>query len=69
MTSAASRPVRIGAQLAPQHAEYATIREAVAQVEAMGTDVAFNWDHFFPLSGDPNGLHFESWTILAAWAD
>ena len=69
MTSAPSRPVRVGAQLAPQHAEYATIRDAVAQVEAMGTDVAFNWDHFFPLSGDRNGLHFESWTILAAWAE
>ena len=62
-------PVRIGAQVAPQHAEYTKIRDTVAEVEALGTDVAFNWDHFFPLSGDPAGLHFESWTILAAWAE
>jgi probable F420-dependent oxidoreductase len=35
----------------------------------MGADIAFNWDHFFPLSGDRDGLHFESWTELAAWAE
>lgn len=32
-------------------------------------DVLFNWDHFYPLYGDPNGLHFESWTMLAALAE
>ncbi len=35
----------------------------------MGVDVLFNWDHFFPLYGDPDGEHFESWTMLAAWAE
>ncbi len=30
---------------------------------------SFNWDHFFPLSGDPDGLHFESWTELGSWAE
>ena len=35
----------------------------------MGVDILFNWDHFFPLSGDPDGLHFESWTMLGAWAE
>ncbi|MEV4279010.1 LLM class flavin-dependent oxidoreductase [Actinoplanes xinjiangensis] len=28
-----------------------------------------NWDHFHPLSGEPDGLHFECWTMLAAWAE
>ena len=32
-------------------------------------DVVFNWDHFFPLSGDPDGLHFECWTMLASFAE
>ncbi|GAB3122595.1 LLM class F420-dependent oxidoreductase [Glaciibacter psychrotolerans] len=63
------RPVRLGVQIAPQHASYATIRTAVAGVEALGVDVVFNWDHFFPLSGEPDGLHFESWSLLAAWAE
>jgi probable F420-dependent oxidoreductase len=64
-----SRPVRIGVQLQPQHADYRGIRRAVAEAEDLGTDILFNWDHFFPLSGDPDGLHYECWTMLAAWAE
>ncbi len=64
-----SRPVRLGVQLAPQHAEYPKIRAAVQQLEQLGVDILFNWDHFFPLSGDPDGLHFEAWTELASWAE
>ena len=63
------RPVRIAVQIKPQHAGYAEIRKAAALVEELGADVLFNWDHFFPLSGDPDGAHFESWTMLAAWAE
>ena len=69
MTTAAKRPVRIGAQIAPQHASYAQIRDTAAQLEELGVDIIFNWDHFFPLSGAPDGLHFESWTMLAALAE
>ncbi|GHS89186.1 LLM class F420-dependent oxidoreductase [Actinomycetota bacterium] len=64
-----TRPIRIGVQLQPQHAEYAQIRDAVARAEDLGVDVIFNWDHFFPLSGDPDGKHFECWTMLGAWAE
>jgi probable F420-dependent oxidoreductase len=70
MSSAASdRPIRIGVQIAPQHVPYATLRDAVRRVEDLGVDIAFNWDHFYPLSGDPEGNHFECWTMLAAWAE
>jgi len=65
----ADRPVRIGVQLQPQHGEYADIRRAAAEAEEIGADVLFNWDHFFPLSGEPEGKHFECWTMLAAWAE
>ena len=64
-----TRPVRIGVQLQPQHADYAALRDAVQRAEEMGVDVAFNWDHFYPLYGDPDGAHFECWTTLAAWAE
>jgi probable F420-dependent oxidoreductase len=67
MTS--SRPIRIGLQIQPQHADYSAIRRAVAEAEDLGVDVAFNWDHFYPLYGDPDGLHFECWTMLGAWAE
>lgn len=63
-------PVRIGVQLHPQHAShYRDIRDAVRRCEDIGVDIAFNWDHFFPLYGDPDGAHFECWTMLAAWAE
>jgi alkanesulfonate monooxygenase SsuD/methylene tetrahydromethanopterin reductase-like flavin-dependent oxidoreductase (luciferase family) len=57
--TAAGRPVRIGIQIQPQHAEYSDIRRVVAAAEEAGVDVAFNWDHFYPLYGDPDGKHFE----------
>jgi probable F420-dependent oxidoreductase len=63
------RPIRIAIQLEQQHADYQTIRRAVAEVEDLGVDIAFNWDHFFPLYGDPEGATFECWTMLAAWAE
>ena len=64
------RPVRIGVQYLPQHSPtYGAIRDAVLRGEDAGIDIAFNWDHFYPLSGDPDGYHFECWTMLAAWAE
>ncbi|WP_067844885.1 LLM class F420-dependent oxidoreductase [Nocardia lijiangensis] len=65
-----SRPIRIGVQLQPQHApKYGLIRDAVRRAEDAGVDIVFNWDHFYPLSGDPVGAHFECWTMLAAFAE
>ncbi|GMA91814.1 LLM class F420-dependent oxidoreductase [Homoserinibacter gongjuensis] len=64
-----SRPTRIALQLQPQHADYPAIRDAVRRAEDLGVDVIFNWDHFFPLNGDPDGKHFEAWTMLGAIAE
>jgi probable F420-dependent oxidoreductase len=64
-----SRALRVGVQLQPQHAEYADLRRAVARAEEAGVDIVFNWDHFYPLYGEPEGKHFECWTMLAAWAE
>jgi probable F420-dependent oxidoreductase len=65
----ATEEIRIGVQVAPQHSSYQSIRDTLAELEDLGVDIAFNWDHFFPLSGEPDGLHFEGWTMLAAWAE
>lgn len=65
----ASFPVRIAVQLHPQHSDYRDIRRAVAEAEDIGVDVAFNWDHFYPLYGDADGKHYEAWTMLGAWAE
>jgi probable F420-dependent oxidoreductase len=66
---AEDRPVRISVQIAPQHLPIAALRDAAVHAEDLGVDMIMNWDHFYPLSGDPDGLHFESWTQLAQWAE
>ena len=61
--------IRVGVQVQPQHAPWENIRRAVIGLDELGTDIIFNWDHFYPLSGDPDGQHYESWTMLGAWAE
>ena len=63
------RPVRLGVQIHPQHADYRAIRDAAARIEDAGFDILFNWDHFYPLYGAADGKHFECWTMLGAWAE
>ena len=63
------RPARVGIQVPPQHAAYAEIRRTCGVLEELGADVLFTWDHFFPLSGDLDGSHFECWSMLGAWAE
>ncbi len=62
-------PVRIAVQFHPQHGDYADLRRALAAAEEAGADVAYNWDHFYPLYGPADGKHFECWTMLGAWAE
>src|SRR5215212_415570 len=61
--------IKVGAQIQPQHASYRQMRDAWLRVEEMGADTLFNWDHFYPLYGDPQGNHFECWTLLGAMAE
>jgi probable F420-dependent oxidoreductase len=69
VTNVTQRRLRVGLQLQPQHADYATIRRTVTEAENLGADIVFNWDHFYPLYGEPDGKHFECWTMLGAWAE
>src|SRR5919197_2386340 len=60
--------IKVGVQLEPQHASIDTLRTAWTAADALGVDSIWTWDHFFALSGDPDGPHFEGWTLLAAMA-
>jgi len=64
-----SRPIRIAAQLHPQQGDYPQLRDAAIRAEELGYDIAYNWDHFFPLYGNRDGPHLECWTVLAGWAE
>jgi probable F420-dependent oxidoreductase len=68
LTTVYGHPLRIGVQLHPQHTSYQDFADAVRHTEALGVDSIWNWDHFFPLYGDPQGSHFEGWTLLTAIA-
>lgn len=63
------RKIRLAFQLNPQHATYDAMRRAAIEAEEIGFDILYNWDHFYPLSGDPDGAHFECWTQLASFAE
>jgi len=60
---------RVGVQLHPQHTTYREFKDAVIRMEGLGVDTIWDWDHFFPLYGPPEGPHFEGWTLLAAMAE
>ena len=60
--------VTIGLQVIPQHGDFEQMKRAWIEADAMGVDRIYNWDHFYPLSGDRNGKHFESLTVQAAMA-
>jgi probable F420-dependent oxidoreductase len=62
------RHIRIGVQVQPQHGSFSKMRDAWLRAEDLGADTLFNWDHFYPLRGDPDGMHFECWTTLGAMA-
>ena len=59
---------KVGVQLHPQHCTMDELRAAAREVEAIGADSLWTWDHFFPLYGEPDGPHFEGWTTLTAFA-
>jgi len=63
------RLIRIAAQLHPQQGDYPQLRDAAVRAEELGYDIAYNWDHFFPLYGNRDGPHLECWTVLAGWAE
>lgn len=62
-------PIRIAAQLHPQHGTWADLRAGALSAERLGYDIVYTWDHFFPLYGDRDGAHFECWSTLAALAE
>ena len=60
--------IRVAAQLHPQHGDYPNTRRAVLRAEELGYNIAYTWDHFFPLYGEGEE-HLECWSLLAGWAE
>ena len=61
-------PTRIGVSLPQQHWTVEKLRRAWRCADAAGFDSLWLRDRYFPLTGDPGGAPFESWSLLAAMA-
>ncbi|HYF46054.1 MAG TPA: LLM class F420-dependent oxidoreductase [Acidimicrobiales bacterium] len=59
---------QVGVQLHPQHCTIDELREAWERADQLGVDSIWTWDHFYPLYGEPDGPHYEGWSLLAAMA-
>lgn len=63
------RNIEVAVQISQQHAPWERNRKAWIDADELGVDYIFNWDHFYPLSGDAEGTHFEAYTQLGAMAE
>jgi probable F420-dependent oxidoreductase len=59
---------KLGVHIRPQHTTVEAMRTAWKAADDLGVDSITVWDHFYPLTGDPGGTHFECWSLLAALA-
>ena len=61
--------MRFAIKTRPEHTTWERIRDVwVAADEVEIFESAWNWDHFYPLTGDLTGPNLEGWTTLAALA-
>lgn len=61
--------MRFAIKTRPEHTTWTEIRDVwVAADDIELFDSAWNWDHFYPLSGDTAGPNLEGWSMLAALA-
>ena len=61
--------MRFGVKTVPQHTtwgEMLDVWRAADDIELF--ESVWNWDHFYPLTGDFHGANFEAWTMLGAMA-
>src|SRR5580700_5684837 len=63
-----SHPIRFGIQTPQQHAAWPELLALWQEIDSLGYDTAWGFDHFLPIFSDPTGPCLEGWTALAALA-
>lgn len=61
-------PVRFGIQTPQQHGSWPEIVALWRDIDTLGFDSAWVFDHFLPIFSDPTGPCLDGWTSLAALA-
>jgi F420-dependent oxidoreductase-like protein len=64
----AAHPIRFGIQTPQQHSSWQDMLSLWQEVDTLGFDTAWVFDHFLPIFSDPTGPCLEGWTALAALA-
>ena len=59
---------RIGINLWSQGSSWPELLEAAKDVDRLGYESLWTWDHLKAIFGDPDQSIFEGWTTIAAWA-
>src|SRR5438094_9984598 len=67
MTDAA-HPIRFGIQTPQQHTSWQDMLSLWQEIDTLGFDTVWVFDHFLPIFSDPTGPCLEGWTPLAALA-
>ena len=60
--------IRLGVLLWSQSTDWRSFEAAARQVDELGYDSLWTWDHLYAIFGDPYQPIFEGYTTLAAWA-
>ena len=61
--------MRFALKTRPEHQSWEELRDLwIAADELPVFESMWNWDHFYPLTGDLHGPNFEGWTMLSAMA-
>ncbi|MEU6716005.1 LLM class F420-dependent oxidoreductase [Nonomuraea sp. NPDC046802] len=61
--------MRFGVKTRPEHVTWQQMRDLWSVADEIPLfESAWNWDHFYPLTGDLDGPNLEAWTSLAALA-
>jgi F420-dependent oxidoreductase-like protein len=62
--------MRFAIKTRPEHQTWAQMRDVWIAADKIDLfESAWNWDHFYPLTGDLTGSNLEGWTMLAAMAE
>lgn len=59
---------KIGVQLCQQHCTTEELRKAWTELDRLGVDSIWVWDHYFPIEGSLDGPCYEAWTLLTTIA-
>src|SRR5687767_3112180 len=60
--------IRLGGLCWGQYTDWQSLLQAGVNLDRLGYDSLWTWDHVYPIVGSPDGPIFEGYLTLAAWA-